>query len=206
MKALSRPFAKFLFMFLAVILFTWTGRLTVNLVNSLLPNLAYAGVFALVLFDGGTLAWLYIFVNGSEGVGQRITAIIMTVFDLAGVGIVTLAELYLGGQSLVDVPETIPELALWIVGVYTLCNVAAVVTFHLLDPGAVEAIMIQAQRDKLRDKSLEKLQGKMDEVADTVADDLAEGLRRSVLETLHIDDNKAPTTNGANPTKAAVGK
>lgn len=198
MKPLLKPFAKVLFYALAAALFIWTGRLTYDLATALLPDMAFAGLFALVLFDFGCIAWLWVFVHYAQGTGQRVTAIILTLLDLIGIGGVSLVELYMGGQSFIEVPPAIPTLAVWVVVIWTFFNIAAVVIFHLASPEAVAEMAMQSERDKLRQESLKLLSEKMNEVAESISHDLAEVLKEQTLEGL-------VGRNGANPTKEKIG-
>ena len=183
---MKRDLSKLLFYALAAVLLIWTSRLTISLVNALLPNMIFAGVFALILFDVGTIAWLFIFLNGAEGNGQRITSILMCLFDLVGIGLVSFVEIYLDGQSILTVPEYVPTIALYVVVVSTVANITAVVLFHLFDPEARKSIKIQNQKDKIRNSALKILDSKMAEVAGGLSEDMAEAFRAELLEELKM--------------------
>lgn len=191
MKTLGKPFAKMLFYLLAGILFLWTGRLTYSLVSALLPDMQFAGLFALVLFDAGTLIWLMVFIHGAQGIGQRLVAITMTLVDLLGIGMVSAVELYLGGQTLLEVPPNIETLAVWVVVVYTFFNILAVVLFHLSDPAAATAITMQIERDKVQAAGLKSLEAKMEAIGDQLAEQLGEELKASVLNDLRSPNGAA---------------
>lgn len=195
MKDLSRGFAKVLFFFVSGVLLLWTGRMSYTLLSELLPDLLFAGLFGLILFEGGLLAWLYIFINGAEGQGQRITAILLTVFDFLGVGALSLVKLYTSGQDFTEVPEGLPLLALWVVVIATIINLGGVVAYHLFDPSAVEAIAMQAQRDKLRARTFEIFGQKIDAVAEDTSDRLAEVMRDNLLNSMQV----SLSTNGTKP-------
>ena len=200
MKDLSKGFARVLFWFVGAAVIAWTSRMTYTLLNELLPDLLYSGLFGLVLYEVGMMAWLYMFINGSEGQGQRITAILLTVFDLLGVGLVSMVKLFISGQELAQTPEGLPTLALWVVVISTFANLSGIVIYHLLDPQAQEQIAIQAQKDKLRARTLETFSQKIDQVADGVSDDLADSMRDNLLASMRASLNAQNGTT-ENPTR-----
>ena len=111
---MQKTIAKGLFYGVATILLLWTGSLTYAFVAAALPQAHWlVPLFALVVFDVGMLAWLYVYLNYAEGSGQRAVALVMCIFDFLGVGLMVLAEILLGGQNLVSVPAYLGEYALW---------------------------------------------------------------------------------------------
>ena len=98
---MQKTIAKGLFYAVATILILWTGSLTYAFVATALPQAHWlVPLFALVVFDVGTLAWLKAYLDLAEGSGQRALALIMCIFDFLGVGLMVLAEILLGGQDL----------------------------------------------------------------------------------------------------------
>jgi len=195
MNNLKTSFAKLLFFVLAGILFVWSGRLTFSLVSTLLPDMQFAPAFAIILFDGGVIVWLMLFINGSSGIGQRLTSIVLVLLDLAGIGMVAMLELYLSGQTLSVIPEGIADLAVPTVAVYTLINILGVVAYHLSDPKAATAITIQVQKDKVQAAGLKSLEQKMDVIGDQLANELGEELKNSVLAELRNSSSNGTAKN-----------
>lgn len=186
-----------LFYLLAASLLMWTGRLTISLVSTILPDMPYAPVFALALFDFGVFIWLAVYIYKAAGISQRIISILMTLADLVGVGLVSILEIYMGGQELVDIPAEMPEMAILALGIWTMLNLAAVVAFHLTDPQSTEAIIIGVERDKIRSAALVALENSMSEIAEELGQELGADLKASVLASMRLAD---PTrSNGASP-------
>lgn len=169
---------------LGAAVFLWTASLTTAFVGSVLPNSDFAPYFALVLFDGGVLGWMYIFMSLAKGTGQRITSIAMLIADFLGLAAISIAEVFLGGQNLVAAPELLAEISVWVLGIWTLINVAGFVIFHVSDPNNMEKIQKQLAEDKIIAMSLQKLMDKTDAISDQVADALAERKKVEMLERL----------------------
>lgn len=155
---MKRTFAKFLFLLVAAILIAWTASLTVGFVASALPHSAwYVPLLALVLFDAGMIAWLFVFLHHAEGTPQRAIAGGLTAFDFLGVGLMSFAEIFLGGQTIADIPQNIGTYAIWGLALWTVANVGAVLAFHIMDPAARQAIAIQNERDAIFELGLKRL-------------------------------------------------
>lgn len=188
---LGKSFAKITFYSVAVIILLWTATLTYSFVSNTLPGLHWlVPVFSLVVFDGGMVAWLIVFLDYAEGSFQRTIAIIACVVDLVGVGLMTTAEIFLGGQTLVAAPDSLGDMALWGIGIWTVLNVTAVVGFHLFDPTARQKMALQTQRDKIFDQALTKLGEQVDADAGRLAQTLAGRNFTALLQELSMDANK----------------
>lgn len=149
---LTKTLAKFVFYAVAVVLFAWTANLTVAFLAAALPGSPwYVPLFGLVVFDGGLLAWAFVFIHYAEGNVQRAVALTLTGFNLIGVSLMTISEVLLGGQQLADAPVLLGTFAIWAIGIWTTANVAGVVLFHLADPQARKAMAIQAEKDAIWD-------------------------------------------------------
>lgn len=216
---LSRSFAKLAFYIVAVVLVSWTATLTYSFVASALPNLHWmVPLFSLIAFDGGMIAWLFVFLHFAEGSFQRAIAIGACVIDLIGVGLMVIAEIFLGGQTMVAAPESLGDMALWGVGIWTVINVAAVIAFHLTDPQARQKMKLQEQRDKIFDQALTKLGEQVDADAGRLAATLAGRNFSALLQELSMDGNNdgipdilqrttpRPSTNGTPARVAAEGQ
>ncbi len=88
----------------------------------------------LVVFDGGMIGWMFVYLYLAEGAMQRAIALGLTIFNLIGVGLMTIAEIVLGGQTFTAAPEMLGTVAIWGVGIWTFVNVAGIVAFHLRRP------------------------------------------------------------------------
>lgn len=188
---MNRTIAKGLFYGVATILVLWTGSLTYSFVAGVLPNVHWAvPLFALVVFDVGMIAWLKVFIDYAEGSGQRAVAIAACLFDFIGVGLMVLAEIFLGGQTLVAAPDRLGEYALWGIGIWTVANVGAVIAFHLLNPEARKAMALRSEMDAVFDESLKKLKDKRAAVSGHLSDQLSDGMLAQLMAELAADANR----------------
>ena len=127
---------------IAIALLAFTGFRSVHLVSSTLPADAQVlGFAALAALDLGVLGWLIFATRGARG-SQRTIATLMICVDLVGITAATLGDTMLigGGDAARSMVSTI---ALWIVPIVVVANVAATIATHLLDPD-------QALRDAKR--------------------------------------------------------
>ena len=188
---MNKTLAKFLFYTVAVVLVSWTASLTIAFVSNALPEAHWmVPYFSLVVFDGGMLAWLAVFLYYAEGSGQRVIAIAATLLDMIGVALMVIAEIFLGGQSLVAAPEMLGEYALWAIGIWTTLNVAGVIGFHLLDNDNRQRMAIQAEADEIFETALKLLKQKRVNHGHELADDMAEGMMAQLVDRLTQDANR----------------
>lgn len=188
---LARTVAKFAFYTVAVVLLAWTASLTYTFVAAVLPEMAwYVPLLSLVVFDGGMIAWLFVFLNHAEGSGQRAVAILTCALDLVGVGLMVIAEILLGGQTFAAAPEQLGEYAIWGIGAWTVLNVVAVVAFHLLSPAARVAMALQTERDAVFDQALSQLRQKRQEHGAALAHQLSDEMLQGLVDTLRVDRNQ----------------
>lgn len=185
---LNRTIAKYLFYAVAIVLFTWTASLTVSFLQSVLPNSFWAVPYlGLVIFDGGLIAWMFVFLSHAEGAIQRATALILTIVNLLGVGLMVVAEILLDGQSLTAAPESLGTIAVWAVGIWTILNVAGVVLFHIGDNNARREMAIQAEKDAVFEGALKEL-GKIRSANQAqLAQELSSVMFSKLVSDLHAD-------------------
>ena len=178
---LMTTIVKALFYLLAAVLLVWTASMTLAFVGVALPNLPVAKFFALAIFDAGAVAWLLIFIYAAEGISQRAIALMLAIFDLLGVGLMVMAELLTGGQTIVQVSTELGMVALYGIGIWTFVNLVGVFVYHMSDVETLHRIAQRNAADKITNRSLKMLDARTDEIADEVADQLAS---RMVGETL----------------------
>jgi hypothetical protein len=141
----------------------------------------------LVVFDVGMLAWLKVFLDYAEGSGQRAVALVMCIFDFLGVGLMVLAEILLGGQTLVNAPQSLGEYAIWGIAIWTVANVGAVIAFHLLHPEARRKMALRAEMDLVFDEALQKLPTKRARISGQLSDQLSDGMLAQLIAELAAD-------------------
>jgi hypothetical protein len=190
MNDISRTVSKFLFYSVAVVLLIWTSSLTVTFVQGALPSVFWVVPFlALVIFDGGQVAWLFVFLHYSEGAGQRAVAIVTCLLDFIGVGLMVVAEILLGGQTLTAAPDSLGTYAIWGIGVWTVANVGAVIAFHLFAPSARLQMALQSETDSITDSAFKLLSQMRAEHSQDLANQLANGMMQQLTARLAVDAN-----------------
>lgn len=209
MKSLNRTIAQFVFYAVAIVLFAWTASLTYSFVAMALPEMPwFVPALALVVFDVGMFAWMVVFLSYAEGSGQRSIAILSCVLDMIGVALLVLAEILLGGQQLATAPEHLGEYAIWGIALWTVANVIAVVSFHLLAPEARKAMAIQAERDAVFDSALEMLTEKRidngAQLAGVLSHRMFEGLKADLVADGESNRPKPLSAEAAPPRPSEV--
>ena len=185
---LNRSIARIVFYLVALTLLTWTASLTYSFLSNALPDAFWlVPLFGLVVFDGGMIAWLIVFLSHAEGAIQRAVAICLCIFDLVGVSLMVVAEILLGGQQLVQAPELLGAAAIWGVGIWTVVNVAGLIFFHLGDPEARKEMSIQAEKDAIWEGALEKLKQRRIEDESRLAAELSDVMFRQLVSELRAD-------------------
>ena len=206
---MQKTIAKGLFYGVATILILWTGSLTYAFVATALPQTHWlVPLFALVVFDVGMLAWLKVFLDYAEGSGQRAVALMMCIFDFLGVGLMVLAEILLGGQDLVSAPPALGEYAIWGIAIWTVVNVGAVITFHLLQPDARRKMALRTEMDMVFDEALKKLSTKRANVSGQLSDQLSDGMLVQLMAELAADPQQpgmAKALQASRPAAATSG-
>jgi len=188
MKQVLQVMSRLLFYIFAAVVVLWTSSLTVQLVQRVLPNSGVTAFFALALFDGGGLIWLLVFVSYARGLQQRATALLMMVADLVGVVLMSLAELFLGGQTFAAVPTWLGETVVWLIGIWTLVNVAGAYYFHVASPDVQKEIERKSMQDEIEDRALAQARADLDTRAARIAEHLGRDLERGVLLDLGVAD------------------
>lgn len=196
---MHKSIARGLFYGVATVLILWTASLTYSFVRTALPQVHWVvPMFALVIFDVGMLAWLKVFLDYAQGSGQRAVALIMTLVDFLGVGLMVLAEILLGGQTMVTAPENLGEYAVWGIAIWTVANVGAVIAFHLLHPEARRQMALRAEMDQVFDEALKKLGTKRAQVSGQLSDQLSDDMLMQLVAELAANrEATIPATGSA---------
>ncbi len=193
---MHKSIARGLFYGVATVLVLWTASLTYAFIHAALPQVHWlVPIFALVVFDVGMLAWLKVFLDYAQGSGQRAVALSMTLVDFLGVGLMVLAEILLGGQTMVTAPENLGEYAIWGIAIWTVINVGAIIAFHLLEPGVRRTMALRTEMDLVFDEALKKLPTKRAAVSGQLSDQLSDDMLLQLMAELAAKrDTTAPTT------------
>lgn len=188
---MHKTIAKGLFYGVATVLILWTASLTYSFVATALPQTHWlVPLFALVIFDVGMLAWLKVFLDYAQGSGQRALALILSLFDFLGVGLMVLAEILLGGQTMVAPPANLGEYAIWGIAIWTVVNVGGVLIFHMLQPDARRKMVLQSEMDMVFDEALKKLSTRRVAIGGELSDRLADGMLAQLVAGLALEGNR----------------
>lgn len=186
MKNVLKYLSKILFYIFCLVVLGWTASLTLQFVSTVLPGSTVEPFLALGIFDGGALVWLVMFLYGSTGLGQRAVSILLLALDLAGVAVMTIAALFLGGQTYTVPITNLGEIAVWVIAIWTFLNLAAAYAYHLLAPGTAHEITMGVAQDKVKAEALKHLERGMDEISSQVAAEMAESLLADALRDLGV--------------------
>lgn len=187
-SGMKRTGSKIVFGLISVVILLWTASLTVSFLSSVLPSSFWAVPYlGLVVFDGGMIGWMIVYLYNAEGSAQRTLAIGLTVFNLIGVGLMTVAEIVLGGQTLTETPAMLGTAAIWGIGIWTFVNVAGIVAYHLSSPDARIAAAIQDEKDALVGEALANMRDRRHANAAQLSAAMGSQMYRALLTELGTD-------------------
>ena len=118
---------------------------------------------------------------------QRAIALGLTLFNLLGVGLMTIAEIVLGGQTLTAAPEMLGTVAIWAVGIWTFVNVAGIIAFHLSSPDARIAAAIQDEKDAVVEDALTDMRNRRGENAKALGAFMGGGMFKTLVSEIGAD-------------------
>ena len=187
-SGLKRTGSMIVFGLISVVIFLWTAYLTTSFLSMVLPASFWVVPYlGLVVFDGGMIGWMFVYLYLAEGSMQRSIALGLTIFNLLGVGLMTIAEIVLGGQTFTAAPEMLGTVAIWGVGIWTFVNVAGIVAFHLSSPDARIAAAIQEEKDAVVEEALTDLSNRRHENAKLLSGQLGAGMYKTLVSELGAD-------------------
>lgn len=185
---LNRTIAKFLFYGVAIVLLAWTSSLTYSFLGMALPGqLWIVPLLGLVVFDAGMISWMFVFLSHAEGAIQRAVAIILCLFNFVGVGLMTISEILLSGQTMAAAPEMLGTIAIWGIGIWTTVNVLGVIIFHLGDPSARKEMAIQSEKDAIFEGALKALKQRRVDAQTALSNELSGVMFGELLADIRTD-------------------
>lgn len=177
MKLFWKSIATVLFYVISGALLVYAAARSLDFIHATLPaDQQLIGYLGLAATSGGMLAWLLLFMYKAEGIGQKVTAGIMTVLDMLGeFGLFTMDTLYQTGKSGMIEGLAAEEIRLVVLGLSGLIalNILATVLFHLLEPENIKRMRESFVRDQLEDKALKEIETRGDEIAQRLAPQIA---------------------------------
>jgi len=163
-SGLKRTGSMIVFGLISVVIFLWTAYLTTSFLGTVLPGAFWVVPYlGLVVFDGGMIGWMFVYLYLAEGSMQRTIALGLTVFNLIGVGLI------------------------WAVGIWTFVNVAGIVAFHLSSPDAKIAAAIQEEKDAVTEDALTDLRNRRSDNAKLLSAQLGAGMFKTLVSELGAD-------------------
>lgn len=171
---------------MGIVLFGLMASYTMSFVDKLFPDDWVKTWGSLIIFDGGALIWLILYLVASEGSSQRGVAIFMFMFDIVGAGAIVAAEVFTAGSAFMNDMEMINWIrstALYVLIGWTVVNLAMMYLHHIVDPGQLEAMKKRSFQDKVTAKALQ-MSGEM---VDTMAADIAKQLAASIYDRTLAD-------------------
>ena len=188
---LHRTIAKFLFYGVAIVLLAWTSSLTYSFLSMALPGqLWIVPLLGLVVFDVGMISWLFVFLSHAEGAIQRAVGIILCLFNFVGVGLMTISEILLSGQTMAAAPQMLGTIAIWGIGIWTTVNVLGVLVFHLGDPNARKEMAIQSEKDAIFEGALTALKQRRVDAQQALSHELSGVMFGELLADIRADKDR----------------
>lgn len=178
MKLFWSGVASVLFYVISGALLIYAASRSLDFIAETLPdNQIIIGYLGLAATSGGMLAWLMLFMYKAEGIGQKVTAGIMTVLDMLGeFALFTMDTLYQSGKSGMIESLTADEIRLVVLSLSALIavNILATVLFHLLDVENIKRMRESFVRDKLERDALKQIEQRGEEISNRLAPQIAE--------------------------------
>ncbi|MBI5951788.1 MAG: hypothetical protein HY865_09030 [Chloroflexi bacterium] len=215
MKQFWKSTASILFYVIAGALLIYAASRSLDFITATLPpDQRIIGYLGLAATSGGMLAWLMLFMFKAEGIGQKVTAGIMTVLDMLGeFALFTMDTLYQSANSGMIEKLQADEIRLVLLGLSALIavNILATVAFHLLDPETIKHMRESFVRDHLEDQALKEIERRGEEIAVRLAPQIAEQWAKQFearfqdMQSLglgqHTRPQEAPAQAGPTPTR-----
>lgn len=155
----------------AALLIAWTAYNTWSLLFQVTAS-PFIASLGLILFEGGALLWLIIFLLSADGLGQMAVSFITAVFDL--ILVVLAVALHIGAVDPAAYMTEPERAASVLILIATIANLVAMFVFHLAEPAAIKAIAEKAAHGMIMARTYKRL--------DEMTKDMAEGLAQETAE------------------------
>lgn len=155
------------------LLLVYSATRSLDFIELTLPEdrkiLAYFGLAAL---DGGLVAWLLSYMNGSRGAWQRAISILMVIVDTGGaIAMFTFDTLYntgKNGMTAAMTPEEMTNAVLALSGIIAL-NIVATIAHHITEPDKLREQAEEEAFAKVEDATLKQISKNADSLAAQLA-------------------------------------
>jgi hypothetical protein len=214
MKLFWKGTAGVLFYVISGALLIYAASRSLDFINATLPqDQQIIGYLGLAATSGGMISWLMLFMYKAEGIGQKVTAGIMTVLDMLGeFALFTMDTLYQAGESGMTAQLAADEIRMVVLGLSGLIavNILATILFHLLEPENIKRMRESFVRDQLEAQALKQIEKRGDEIAGRLAPQIAQQwaddfeARFADMKALGLGAaNRSPAQPGASQPSAA---
>ena len=134
----------------------WTIKLTYDTMKILFPNDVVLQYISIALYDGGVIHWLTTYIARAKGTAQRGISLLMTALDFLGVIAMVIAGIYLGGQTLADIPSWVGGAVIVVTIIAGTVNAGAIYYYHANAPETLEEIQAQELEDDLNEEAMDQ--------------------------------------------------
>lgn len=169
-----------------------------------------SGTLGVLIFDGGALVWLRVYLHGCENDDQRNIALQTSVIDITGSAVASFVQIFLTGTGLIALSDNfkwgIGLAALIVTGAVLTWNFVAVWRFRKNSDASKESIregkrqaLIRAEEDKQLDELDKMIASKVSSKLQERTDELAEARAQHILQTRLTAENAkgvSPSRNG----------
>jgi hypothetical protein len=155
-ERMKKWIASAVFSLLGLVVIGFSVKLAYDVMVILFPRDPVLKFMALALFDGGVIGWLLAYVAKAKGTPQRGISLLMTVLNFLGVAAMAVSGIYLGGQTLADVPPWVGDTVVVVTIIATVLNAGAYYYYHANDPETLEEIQAQELEDTLNETAMDQ--------------------------------------------------
>lgn len=153
-ERLKKWLSSTVFGLLGLVVIGYSIKLAYDVMAILFPNDPVLKFMAIALFDGGVIGWLLAYVGKAKGTPQRGISLLMVVLDFIGVAVMAVSGIYLGGQTLAQIPTWVGGTVVVVTAVATILNAGGYYYYHANGPEVLEAIQAQELEDDLNEEAL----------------------------------------------------
>lgn len=199
---MNKNSAKDIFKIFAALIFIASATLTFGFFYEHLPSIVpdvvdqltaaiIAGVLGTLIFDGGALAWLKVYLDASENNDQRSIALSTSIVDITGSAVASFVQIIFAGTNLVALSAD----TRWAVGLAALVAAAGVLTwnfisiwrFHKNSDVSKESIREAERLARIRqaeERQADYLDSLIEQEVETMLHDQASALAREQAERI----------------------
>lgn len=155
-ERMKKWIATTVFSLLGLVVIGFSIKLAYDVMAVLFPNDPVLKFMAIALFDGGVIGWLLAYTTKAKGTPQRGVSLLLTVLDFIGVAAMAIAGIFMGGQTLADIPTWVGMTVVVVTIAATVLNAGAYYYYHANAPEVIEAIQMQELEDGLNEEALDQ--------------------------------------------------